>query len=80
MSWCSDATEDEAISLFVGLLANPDVPLSPQLLATMPHRHYIGHSCRSSFALNYVILANKSLVILPNVLYGRALVTTKALS
>ncbi len=27
MSWCSDAPEDEAISLFAGLLANPDVPL-----------------------------------------------------
>jgi hypothetical protein len=30
MSWCSDAPEDEAISLFAGLLANPDVRLSPQ--------------------------------------------------
>jgi hypothetical protein len=29
MSWCSDAPEDEAISLFAGLLANPDVRLSP---------------------------------------------------
>jgi hypothetical protein len=29
MSWCSDASEDEAISLFAGLLSNPDVPLSP---------------------------------------------------
>ena len=28
MSWCTDAPEDEAISLFAGLLANPDVPLS----------------------------------------------------
>jgi hypothetical protein len=28
MSWCTDAGEDEAISLFAGLLANPDVPLS----------------------------------------------------
>ena len=28
MSWCSDAPEDEVISLFPGLLANPDVPLS----------------------------------------------------
>jgi hypothetical protein len=28
MSWCSDAPEDEAISLFPGLLANPDVRLS----------------------------------------------------
>ena len=28
--WCSaDAPEDEAICLFAGLLANPDVPLSP---------------------------------------------------
>ena len=30
MSWCSDApeNEDEAISLFAGLLANPDMTLS----------------------------------------------------
>jgi hypothetical protein len=28
MSWYTDAPEDEAISLFAGLLANPDVPLS----------------------------------------------------
>ena len=28
MSGCSDAPEDEAISLFAGLLSNPDVPLS----------------------------------------------------
>jgi hypothetical protein len=28
MSWCSDAPEDQAICLFAGLLANPDVPLS----------------------------------------------------
>jgi hypothetical protein len=28
MSWYSDAPEDEAISLFAELLANPDVPLS----------------------------------------------------
>jgi hypothetical protein len=31
MSWCSDAPEDEAISLFAGLLANPDVRLSQSL-------------------------------------------------
>jgi hypothetical protein len=31
MSWCTDAPEDEVISLFTGLLANPDVPLSPDL-------------------------------------------------
>ena len=30
MSWCSDAPEDEVISLFAGLLANPEVPLSLQ--------------------------------------------------
>ncbi len=30
MSWCSDAPEDEAISLFAGLLANPDMTLSQQ--------------------------------------------------
>jgi hypothetical protein len=28
MSWCSDAPEDEAISLSAGLLPNPDVPLN----------------------------------------------------
>jgi hypothetical protein len=28
MSWCSDAPEDEAISLFAGLLANPEMTLS----------------------------------------------------
>ena len=28
MSWCSDAPEDEAISLFAGLLVNPDMTLS----------------------------------------------------
>ncbi len=27
MSWCSDAPEDEAISLFAGLLVNPDMTL-----------------------------------------------------
>jgi hypothetical protein len=27
LSWYSDAPEDEAISLFTGLLPNPDVPL-----------------------------------------------------
>ena len=32
MSWCSDAPEDEAISLFAGLLANPDVRLSLKLM------------------------------------------------
>ena len=26
--WCSDDSEDQAICLFAGLLANPDVPLS----------------------------------------------------
>ena len=34
MSLCSDGPEDEAISLFAGLLANPDVPLSLKLLAS----------------------------------------------
>jgi hypothetical protein len=28
MCWCSDVPEDEAISLFAGLLANPDMTLS----------------------------------------------------
>jgi hypothetical protein len=31
MSLCSDAPEDEAISLFPGLLPNPDVSLSHRL-------------------------------------------------
>jgi hypothetical protein len=26
--WCSDVSEDQAICLFAGLLANPDMPLS----------------------------------------------------
>jgi hypothetical protein len=30
MSWCSDALKDEEISLFAGLLVNPDVPLSQE--------------------------------------------------
>jgi hypothetical protein len=34
MSWCSDAPEDEAISLFAGLLANPDVSLIPHVHKT----------------------------------------------
>ncbi len=32
MSLCSDAPEDEVISLFAGFLPNPDVPLSPEVL------------------------------------------------
>ncbi len=28
MSWCSDDPVDQAICLFAGLLANPDMPLS----------------------------------------------------
>ena len=35
MSWCTDAREDEAIALFAGLLANPDVPLSHQGVCLM---------------------------------------------
>jgi hypothetical protein len=35
MSWCTDAPEDEAISLFAGLLTNPDVPLSLLLRDTI---------------------------------------------
>ena len=31
MSWCSDAPEEEAISLFAGLLPNPDMTLSLSL-------------------------------------------------
>ena len=38
MSWCSDAPEDEAISLFAGLLANPDVRLSLGLLCLLMHQ------------------------------------------
>jgi hypothetical protein len=37
MSWCSDAPEDEAISLFAGLLANPDVRLSRGQKQSTPH-------------------------------------------
>ncbi len=37
MSWCSDAPEDEAISLFAGLLANPDVRLSPLAFGSSNH-------------------------------------------
>jgi hypothetical protein len=42
MSWCTDVPEDEAISLFVGLLANPDVPLSQHLFTQcrLPHQEY----------------------------------------
>jgi hypothetical protein len=32
MTWYSDAPVDESISLFAGLLANPDVPLKHVLL------------------------------------------------
>jgi hypothetical protein len=32
MTWYSDAAVDESISLFAGLLANPDVPLKHVLL------------------------------------------------
>jgi hypothetical protein len=39
MSWCSDVSEDEVISLFAGVLANPDVPLSlPQPYFLVFHR------------------------------------------
>ena len=31
MPWCTDVPEDETISLFAGLLANPDVRLSQWL-------------------------------------------------
>ena len=37
MPWCSDAPEDEAISLFAGLLANPGVPLSLEVLLCDGH-------------------------------------------
>jgi hypothetical protein len=43
MSWCSDAPEDEAISLFAGLLANPDVPLS-RLLSCVPLPTRLSHT------------------------------------
>ena len=38
MSWCSDALKDEAISLFAGLLANPDVPLSQEWTDSLEHK------------------------------------------
>jgi hypothetical protein len=40
MPWCSDAPEDEAISLFAGLLANPDVPLSPLITVNVIDYHF----------------------------------------
>jgi len=51
MSWCTDAPEDEAISLFAGLLVNPDVPLSLQ---------WIDHSvslCTSSLRHHQLVTA-----------------------
>jgi hypothetical protein len=49
MSWCLDAAEDEAISLFAELLANPDMRLSHtfvklQLLSTINYRHSVINS------------------------------------
>ncbi len=45
MSWCSDAPEDEAISLFAGLLANPDMTLNPPfLLLDLPFNTVKGFS------------------------------------
>ena len=37
MSWCSDAPEDEAICLFAGLLANPDMTLSLRAFAFLQY-------------------------------------------
>ena len=44
MSWCSDAPEDEAISLFAGLLANPDVRLSLHMKSSLS-----GHKLKGMF-------------------------------
>jgi hypothetical protein len=48
-SWCSDAPEDEVISLFVGLLVNPDMKLSPMSLNHVVNSAGFGNllsSCR----------------------------------
>ncbi len=40
--WCSaDAPEDEAICLFAGLLANPDVPLHPDFCSPVAFSLYV---------------------------------------
>jgi hypothetical protein len=45
--WCSaDAPEDEAICLFAGLLANPDVPLSLEVCGSVAFRRAC---CSSGF-------------------------------
>jgi len=52
MSWCSDAPEDEAISLFAGLLANPDMTLSPSsLLERMNFRAHTRNEMISTMSL-----------------------------
>ncbi len=38
MTWCSDAPEDEVISLFAGLLANPDMTLNRRHSDLTPDR------------------------------------------
>jgi hypothetical protein len=38
MSWCLHTPEDEAISLFAGLLANPDMRLSHHYQHDQTHR------------------------------------------
>ena len=44
--WCSDAPEDQSICLFEGLLANPDMSLSRNLVIMTKRRCFgetIGH-------------------------------------
>ncbi len=54
MSWCSDAPEDEAISLFAGLLANPDVRLSLVLHDFGLHHLNIRTNLRVLIQLEYL--------------------------
>jgi hypothetical protein len=51
MSGCTDAPEDETISLFAGLLTNPDVPLSQcgsLLCVWMGRERVLSYLCRKS--------------------------------
>jgi hypothetical protein len=66
MSWCTDTPEDEAISLFAGLLANPDVPLSRHLLPS--NRHGFRNRLKikvSLIVVNNIIVKKLSLKVSP---------------
>jgi hypothetical protein len=49
MSWCSDPSEDDVISLFAGCLPNPDVPLSQWVFVGLGDR--VQHSSFCDFCL-----------------------------